>query len=97
MSDRSEVKSSLLTSLRMPQEWHVYKEGERRQRNGHRRGLLVFSKKGLTFFWPAADRTGSVIPWFVSREVTSTCASYLVLSQLLKYEGKHLSDNRTIR
>jgi hypothetical protein len=71
------IKIKLLR-LRMPNEWHICKEGQAGNKKRQRRGLLC-SLNYLAFPRPAADRAVSILPWFVT-ELAHTGFSGLVQS-----------------
>jgi hypothetical protein len=65
-SDTAEYKSSQVTRLRMPNKWHICKDGQAGNKKRQRRGLLVFSELP-SLPSPAADRAVSILTWVVSR------------------------------
>jgi hypothetical protein len=59
-------RSIQVTKLRMPNKWHICKEGQAGNKNRHRRGLLVFSERPS--LPSASSRPGcSILSWIVTR------------------------------
>jgi hypothetical protein len=50
------------TRLRMPNKWHICKEGKA----GNEKRQFLVSLNYLAFLRPAADRAVSILPWVVS-------------------------------
>jgi hypothetical protein len=53
------------TSLRMPNKWHMCKEGQAGNKKDNAAACLCFLNY-LAFLRPAADRAVSILPWVVS-------------------------------
>jgi hypothetical protein len=55
------------TRLRMPNKWHICKEGRSRQQKEDNAAACLCFLNYLAFLRPAADRAVSILTWVVSR------------------------------